>query len=103
MSSDVPGRPPVGRLLDVLQVRRNVAVGFAVGGGVAVAIYAVRVLELLGPAPTRGSPALFLALALVFALSAGALVATALTLATAVRVAREGGTVGDADDAREDR
>jgi hypothetical protein len=46
------------------------------------------VLELLGPSPDDGSPLLFLALALVFATSAGALVAAALTAARAVRVAR---------------
>ena len=90
MSADAPGRPPVGRLLDVLRVRRNVAVGVAVGVALAALLYAVRVLELLGPAPDQGSPVLFLALALVLALSAGSLVATALTVLTAVRVAREG-------------
>ena len=98
MSSDAPGRPPVGRLLGVLRVRRNLAVGFGVGVALAAGLYAVRVLELLGPAPQQGSPLLFLALALVLALSAGSLVAIALTVATAIRVVR-----GGADDDRPDR
>lgn len=88
MSTDRPDRPPVGRLLDELRVRRNVAVGLAAGVLLGAGLFAVRVLELLGPAPGGGSPLLFLALALVFATSAGTLVATALTAARAVRVAR---------------
>lgn len=92
MPSDTPGRPPVGRLVEVLRVRRNVVVGLGVGAGLAVTLYAVRLFELFGPSPGRGSPLLFLGLAVVLALSAGALVATALTLVAAIRVA------GDADD-----
>lgn len=88
MSEDVPRQPPTGRLLAALRVRRNVAVGLFVGAALAATLYAVRVLELLGPAPDRGSPLLFLSLAVVLALSAGALVALALTLARAVRLAR---------------
>lgn len=89
MASDTPGRPPVGRLLDVLRVRRNLAVGAAAGAVIAAGLYAIRFLELLGTAPDRGSPLLFLGLAVVLAVSAAGLVATLLTLATAVRVARD--------------
>lgn len=88
MSTDSPDRPPVGRLLAELRVRRNVTVGLVAGVLLGAGLYAVRVLELLGPSPDDGSPLLFLALALVFATSAGALVAAALTAARAVRVAR---------------
>lgn len=95
MSSDVPDRPPVGRLLETLRVRRNVLVGLATGVALALALFAVRVFELLGPAPDRGSAPLFFGLALVLALSAAGLVAAALTAATAVRVATR------ADDAAE--
>jgi fucose permease len=91
VSTAPPDRPPVGRLLAVLRVRRNVLVGLAVGAALAAGLYAVRVLEFLGPAPERGSPLLFAGLALVLALSAGALVATLLTLVTAVLVARRAG------------
>lgn len=90
MAADDPGRPPVARLLAVLRVRRNVAVGLAAGVALALVLYVVRVLELLGPAPDQGSPLLFLGLAAVLAVSAGALVAVALTLATMVRVVRQG-------------
>lgn len=89
MASDTPGRPPVGRLLDALNVRRNVGVGLAAGAVLAAVLFAVRYLELLGPAPDRGSPLLFLGLAIVLAVSAAGLVAALLTLATAVRVARD--------------
>lgn len=89
MAGDTPGRPPVGRLLDVLRVRRNAAVGFAVGAVLGATFYAVRVLELLGPAPDEGSALLFLGLAFVLAVSAGGLLTTALTAVTAARVARD--------------
>lgn len=89
MTTDPPRRPPVGRLLDVLAVRRNVAVGVAVGAVLAAGLYAFRFLELFGPPPDRGSPLLFLGLAVVLAVSAAGLVATLLTVATAVRVARD--------------
>lgn len=91
MSNDAPGRPPIGRLLDVLRVRRNVILGAAAGAALAAVLYAVRVLELFGPAPEQGSPLLFLGLAAVLAVSAGGLVALVLTVATAVRVARDVG------------
>lgn len=89
MAGDAPERPPVGRLLAVLRVRRNLGVGATVGAALAAVLYAIRYLELLGPAPDRGSPLLFLGLAVVLAASAAALVATLLTLARAVRVARD--------------
>lgn len=79
----------MGRLIAVLRVRRNVLVGLVSGVLLAGGLWAVRVLELLGPAPDRASPVLFAGLAVVLALSAGGLVATALTLARAVRVARD--------------
>lgn len=88
MTRDAPGRPPIGQLLDVLRVRRNVAVGGAVGAVLAAGLYAIRFLELLGPAPDQGSPLLFAGLAVVLAVSAAGLVVAVLTVATAVRVAR---------------
>lgn len=88
MSTDPPDGPELGRLIATLRVRRNVLVGLATGTALALALYAVRVHELLGPAPDRGSAVLFLGLAVVLALSAGGLVATLLTVVTAVRVAR---------------
>lgn len=111
MADDAPGRPPVGPLVAALRVRRNLLVGAAVGASLAISLYVVRVFELFGPAPDQGSPALFLALAFVLAVSAGGLVAVALTLATAVRVARDpdasvvdddAGAVGSDADAGDD-
>jgi hypothetical protein len=73
----------------VLRVRRNLLVGLAAGVALGGGLWLVRVLELLGPAPDRASPVLFAGLAVVLAVSAAGLVATALTLVTAVRVARD--------------
>ena len=76
-------------LVDVLDVRRNAAIGFGSGVVLAVVAYAFRVGELAGPsADTRGSPGLFLLLAFVLATSVGLLVTAALTVRTAVRLAR---------------
>lgn len=87
----VPERPGgLGGLLVALGVRRNARWGVAVGVGVAALVYAVRVLELLGPAP-RGAagPGLFLALAFVLAVGVALLTTVALTLVSAYRRARE--------------
>lgn len=88
MAGDRPDRPTGGRLIEVLRVRRNVTAGMATGVAIGAGLYAIRMLELLGPAPDRGSPLLFFGLALVLAVSAGGLLAAALTLLTAVQVAR---------------
>lgn len=72
-----------------LRVRRNVRVGFAAGLATAVLAYAYRVGEFGGPpADTRGSALLFFLLAIVLAVSLGALVAGILTLLEAVRLAK---------------
>jgi hypothetical protein len=88
-------------LIDALDVARNAKVGFAVGIGLAVLMYAYRVAELGGPTSpavngtagnvtaTPESPALFLMLAFVLATSAGALVTALLTVVAAVRLARD--------------
>jgi hypothetical protein len=78
------------RLIEALSVVRNAKIGFGIGVGLAAVMYAYRVAELGGPvSATRGSPALFLMLAVVLAVSAGALVTVALTLRSAIRLARE--------------
>ena len=95
VSDDVPERPPAGGLVEALDVKRNAAVGAAVGVALAVAAYLVRVLELLGPfAGTRQFPVLgvggwFLLLAFVLASATALLVATLLTLVSVYRLARE--------------
>jgi len=69
-----------------LPLRRNAAVGVAVGGAVGVTVYAARVTEALGPTPARGSPLLFLGLALVLASALAGLVAGVLTVVSLYRV-----------------
>jgi hypothetical protein len=87
-------------LIEALGVARNARIGFAVGIGLAVLMYAYRVAELGGPinpavngtgsaTATPESPALFLMLAFVLATSAGALVTALLTVVAAVRLARD--------------
>jgi hypothetical protein len=94
VSDDVPDRPPAGGLVQALEVPRNAAVGAAVGVAVAVAAYLFRVGEAVGPvAGTREYPVLgpegwFLVLAVVLASSTALLVALALTVVSAYRLAR---------------
>ena len=95
MSGNQPERPPSGGLVRALDVPRNAALGLLVGIAVAVCAYLVRVLELFGPfAGTRQYPVVgpegwFLLLAFVLASTTALMVAAALTLGKAYRLARE--------------
>lgn len=95
MSGDAPDRPPTAALLEELSVKRNTAIGLAVGIAVAALLYAIRVFELLGPAPgTREYPILgvegwFLLLAVVLAVALTLLVAIGLTVITAIRSTKD--------------
>lgn len=86
----MPDAARTRELARALDVRRNAAIGFGSGVVLATLAYAVRVGELIGPSPdTRGSPALFLLLAFVLAVTVGLVVCTVLTIRSAVRLARE--------------
>lgn len=93
MTDDAPDRPPA-TMLSALAVRRNVTVGLAVGVGVALAAYAIRVFELLGPVasarqyPIVGPETWFLLLSVVFAVSAALGVTLLLTAVHAYRLTR---------------
>ncbi|WP_459883051.1 DUF7536 family protein [Halorubrum gandharaense] len=82
-------------LLESLGFYRNAKVGAATGLLLAVALYLVRTLELLGPVvevrdyPLFGPEVWFLLLAFVLAATFGLLVAAGLTVANAVSGARE--------------
>lgn len=91
MSSEPPDRPPAQALLDALPIRRNVAVGLVVGLALGGTLFAVRTLELFGPAPDRGSTALFLALAFVLASTTAGLVFSVLTIVSLTRELRAAG------------
>lgn len=102
LAPHVPPVPDAARtreLASALDVRRNALVGFGSGVVLAILAYAFRVGELAGPsADTRGSPALFLLLAFVLAVSVGLLVTAVLTVRSAVRLAREAeDETGEAD------
>ncbi|TKX78982.1 hypothetical protein EXE53_18360 [Halorubrum sp. SD626R] len=81
-------------LLESLAFYRNVRVGLVAGAGLAVTLYLVRALELLGPVidtreyPLFGPEVWYALLAFVLAATFGLLVAIALTIAEAARGAR---------------
>jgi hypothetical protein len=88
-----PERPPAESLPAALHVKRNVLIGLAVGGILALSAYLIRVFELLGPfAGTREFPVLgvggwYLMLAFVLATATAMLVAAVLTLGSALWLA----------------
>ena len=87
--SAVPDRDTTRELVAALDVRRNAAIGFGGGLALAAVAYAFRVFELAGPNPdSRGSPALFVLLAFVLAVTVGLLLTAALTARSALRLAR---------------
>ena len=89
MERDVPDRPPASNLVEALDVRRNATVGFAVGVGAAVLLYAYRVGVVGSVRGQVGGPLTFLALGVVLALTLGALVTAVLVALSARRLARE--------------
>lgn len=94
MSEESP-EPSVAPLLAALSVRRNAAVGVAVGLALAVGAYVFRLSRVAGPfAGTREFPVLgetgwFLLLSFVLACATALLVTTLLTLGSLVRLLRE--------------
>jgi len=81
-------------MIEALDVKRNAAVGLAVGVGVAALAYIVRIFELLGPVatgreyPILGEEGWFLMLAVVFAVSTALLVVLVLTALRMVQLVR---------------
>jgi hypothetical protein len=94
VSDDTTDKPPMLVLLESLAFYRNVRVGLAVGASLAVLLYLVRALELLGPLvevreyPVVGPDVWFALLAFVFAATSALLVAIGLTVFEAARGAR---------------
>ena len=94
VSDDTADKPPMLVLLESLEFYRNVRIGTVAGALLAIALYLVRTLELLGPVvevreyPAFGPDVWFLFLAFVLAATSALLVAIALTLFEAVRGAR---------------
>ena len=79
-------------MVSALALQRNVSIGVAVGVGVALVAYVVRVFELLGPAPGArpfpivGPETWFVLLAVVFAVSTALGVTLLLTAISAYRL-----------------
>ncbi|WP_425600759.1 DUF7536 family protein [Halorubrum lacusprofundi] len=94
-SVDRSTKPPMLVLLESLSFYQNARVGLVVGALFAVLLYAVRTLELLGPVidtrdyPLFGPDVWFLLLAFVLAATFALLVTIGLTVAEAVRGARD--------------
>ncbi len=95
VTDDSSTKPPMLVLLESLAFYRNVRIGLVAGAGLALLLYLVRTLELLGPVidtrdyPLFGPEIWFLFLAFVLAATFALLVAVALTVAEAVRGASE--------------
>jgi hypothetical protein len=85
VSQDPPERPGTARFAAALGVRRNAAVGFALG--VAVAAF-FTYGAITGPADAY-SDAAYVALGFVLAVGVGLLATLLLTAGSAVRLARE--------------
>lgn len=86
----MPERPGgATALMKELGVPRKAVVGTVTGIVVAGVVYAVRVFELLGPAPDAGGPFLFLTLAFVLAFGIAVLVTFVLTARAAIQRVRE--------------
>lgn len=82
----------VGSMVAALSVRRNAAIGVAVGLLLGALAYLFRVLELAGPFggtrqfPVLGESGWFLVLAFVLASSTALLVTTVLTVVSLLRL-----------------
>ncbi|WP_255151169.1 DUF7536 family protein [Halorarius halobius] len=84
MSQSPPDRPGTAALVDALAVRRNAAIGFALGTVLA----AVLVYGQVTSAGHLYSPAWYVALGFVLAVGVGLLVTLILTAGSAYRLAR---------------
>ncbi|KTG10759.1 hypothetical protein AUR64_06095 [Haloprofundus marisrubri] len=93
--SDVPERPESGGLVQALSVPQHAKVGVLAGVALALCAYLFRVLELFGPFggtqefPFVGPEGWFLLLAFVLATTTAMLVTAALTVVSALRLARD--------------
>lgn len=85
MSGEPPERPGTARFAAALGVRRNAAIGFALG--VVVAAF-FTYGAITGPADAY-SDAAYLALGFVLAVGVGLLATLVFTVGSAVRLARE--------------
>lgn len=85
VSRSTPDRPPKGRLLEVLEVRRNAKRGFLVGTLLAAALF---VFFVAIPGSIH-SPVLFVGLAFVVAATSGALVTTVLVALRVRKLAQD--------------
>lgn len=81
-------KPSLVALLLALHVRRNAAIGLAVGVVVAALAYVYRIVLVDAPSGVESSPLLFGTLAVTLAISCGAFVALCLTIVSAARRAR---------------
>ncbi|QHS17033.1 DUF7536 family protein [Halopenitus persicus] len=95
MSEKRPDGASLSAFFAALDVRRNAAIGGAVGLAVGIGAYLFRLLEPFGPFtgtreyPVIGPEGWFLLLAFVLAVTCGMLVTIALTARSAVRRTRE--------------
>jgi hypothetical protein len=86
VSDDYPERPPTAQFLAALEVTRNAKIGLASGVLFSTVLFLFFVVL---PSDTSESPALYLGLAFVVAVTSAGTVALALTVRSAVRLARD--------------
>jgi hypothetical protein len=90
--SDAP--PPLVQLLRTIEVGSAVRRGLLAGGGLAIALYLIRVFELIGPVagtrsyPIVGAAGWYAMLALVLAVSMAMLVTAVIITVRLVRLFR---------------
>lgn len=88
MSDTTPEGPSLAALLLELGIRRNAAIGLAVGAAVAIGAYGYRIVLVDAAPGVESSPLLFGALAVTLAVSLAAFVAFVLTVVAAARRAK---------------
>ncbi|GAA0222471.1 hypothetical protein ACFFQF_08245 [Haladaptatus pallidirubidus] len=88
VQEEIPDRPGVANLIEALNVRRNAIIGFAMSALFTALVYAYRVVFIGEMQGQAGTPLSFLALAVVLALTLGALFTAVLTLFSARKLAR---------------
>ncbi|SIR56990.1 hypothetical protein SAMN05421858_2874 [Haladaptatus litoreus] len=89
MQEEIPDRPGVANLIEALNLRRNAIIGFALSALFTTLVYAYRVVFIGEVQGQAGTPVSFLALAVVLALTLGALITAVLTFVSARNLARD--------------
>lgn len=86
--SDTPEKPSLAALLIELGIKRNAAIGLALGILIALAAYIYRIVLVDATPGVESSPVLFGALAVTLAVSVAGFVVLVLTIVATIRRVR---------------